>query len=539
MGDVIKCDHCDHRFSTAQFENHAGDFTSRNPYKTIFVVESGKCLHDYRYCMYCHTTETPIWRQGPYGERTLCDSCGLRWERKEIDDNVFSRIIDSSKGNECRIKTEGAPAPPTIGSGDEHAPNVRFVKKIPITEFTLEMFQEYVLEKREPIVLTNALEKLNKEIWTFEHLLQKHPDTEVTVRYMQLDKNDQSQFETVKDSNKKMDWFIHNVQNENNQQDPDFDTECVSKGRTSVMYAKDFSFGEKVPEWLKDLKPILPNFITPGGPHDLMSYLDQPARPIVWMAYMGKEGSRTPLHLDKVASIAINLHTIGEGTKLWWLLDPATRDQLEQKITDYGGCFWRDSFWMSPSELEATGFPMWFHEQQRGEMMIVPPMVPHTVINSGPLSVAVAANILNDYVVQESWQREQVNRTIGRSSIYRLKPTIFHAVKTLVEKDTLEPHELVRLRRILPVWQEMLDQEKTDENPSELEDDWFICDGCGTDIFNKRFHCGSCKAGNYDLCVQCYNQFGKEHYHKPMQLFEKYPKQLLLDLLNKAQAKIA
>lgn len=83
----------------------------------------------------------------------------------------------------------------------------------------------------------------------------------------------------------------------------------------------------------------------------MMGYLPDPIRPIVWMAYdvvvvlllhpsflplllffhpfflianvfifisilysyIGADGTRTPLHLDKLATIAINLYACGEG----------------------------------------------------------------------------------------------------------------------------------------------------------------------------------------------------------------------------------
>lgn len=96
---------------------------------------------------------------------------------------------------------------------------------------------------------------------------------------------------------------------------------------------------------------------------------------------MGIGGTRTPLHVDKIASVAFNLLAIGEGTKEWWLLDHSAIPQLEGELKKHGGTLWKDKFWMAPYELELTGIPMWYHEQKKGEMVIVPPSVPHTVIN--------------------------------------------------------------------------------------------------------------------------------------------------------------
>lgn len=55
-------------------------------------------------------------------------------------------------------------------------------------------------------------------------------------------------------------------------------------------------------------------------------------QPVVWMAYMGCEGTRTPLHIDKVGSIAFNLHAFGPGIKKWWLIRHTESSKLEEAI---------------------------------------------------------------------------------------------------------------------------------------------------------------------------------------------------------------
>ncbi|ORE15371.1 SET domain-containing protein [Rhizopus microsporus] len=34
-------------------------------------------------CTDCHTVDTPQWRRGPHGYRTLCNACGLRWAKQQ------------------------------------------------------------------------------------------------------------------------------------------------------------------------------------------------------------------------------------------------------------------------------------------------------------------------------------------------------------------------------------------------------------------------------------------------------------------------
>jgi len=34
-------------------------------------------------CVTCGTSDTPLWRKGPSGERTSCNACGIRWKREQ------------------------------------------------------------------------------------------------------------------------------------------------------------------------------------------------------------------------------------------------------------------------------------------------------------------------------------------------------------------------------------------------------------------------------------------------------------------------
>jgi hypothetical protein len=34
-------------------------------------------------CSDCGTLDSPEWRKGPKGPKTLCNACGLRWAKKE------------------------------------------------------------------------------------------------------------------------------------------------------------------------------------------------------------------------------------------------------------------------------------------------------------------------------------------------------------------------------------------------------------------------------------------------------------------------
>ncbi|CAN6197393.1 unnamed protein product [Urochloa humidicola] len=36
-------------------------------------------------CTHCHTSKTSLWRSGPFGRKSLCNACGLRYRRKGLE----------------------------------------------------------------------------------------------------------------------------------------------------------------------------------------------------------------------------------------------------------------------------------------------------------------------------------------------------------------------------------------------------------------------------------------------------------------------
>uniref|UniRef100_A0A6T5W2Z0 GATA-type domain-containing protein n=1 Tax=Erythrolobus australicus TaxID=1077150 RepID=A0A6T5W2Z0_9RHOD len=43
-------------------------------------------------CSHCGTSDTPLWRLGPQGAKTLCNACGLRWRKtgRFVDDDAHA-----------------------------------------------------------------------------------------------------------------------------------------------------------------------------------------------------------------------------------------------------------------------------------------------------------------------------------------------------------------------------------------------------------------------------------------------------------------
>jgi uncharacterized Zn finger protein (UPF0148 family) len=67
------------------------------------IFQSKKVLVEpERVCTQCGSTDTPLWRRGPHGPKTMCNRCGIRWKRKE--DKKAGK-----KPNSNKKKKENAP----------------------------------------------------------------------------------------------------------------------------------------------------------------------------------------------------------------------------------------------------------------------------------------------------------------------------------------------------------------------------------------------------------------------------------------------
>ncbi|CAN4093012.1 unnamed protein product [Withania somnifera] len=52
-------------------------------------------------CSGCHTTRTPLWRSGPTGPKSLCNACGIKYNKKR------RQILGLDKGEKKRKISEG------------------------------------------------------------------------------------------------------------------------------------------------------------------------------------------------------------------------------------------------------------------------------------------------------------------------------------------------------------------------------------------------------------------------------------------------
>eukprot|EP00798_Chlamydomonas_sp_ICE-L_P007529 gene7529-678_t len=81
------------------------------------------------WCTHCNTAKTPQWREGPLGPKTLCNACGVRWQRSgKLDAPVMAKQLggsgpDTHKRARKASRASGAAASSAPPGGCEYLPN--------------------------------------------------------------------------------------------------------------------------------------------------------------------------------------------------------------------------------------------------------------------------------------------------------------------------------------------------------------------------------------------------------------------------------
>lgn len=406
---------------------------------------------------------------------------------------------------------QGAPKRHCVAQGDEQA-KLCFVnaQRVPIEEFTDELFEQVVLKDRLPLIVTGMDRKMNRKLWDllekvkgkdFSESHVKQVGASMVLRVQGVNPLDHDDYVVLDEmSGCTPAYFLQQVLwgGRHGSFLPPYRPSSTSR---CVLYCKDWSFNKLEPLWEKDLLRILPSRLVPGNPCDLLRGLRGDQRVEVLMAYLGGEGTRTPLHLDKCGSVAFNLAVWSEepasSFKQWWLVHPSDTPALEVALKRKFGpeaTLVDDSHWVDFLQLPNTGFqrPVTVVEQRVGDMVLVPPNSPHCVMNRGGVTFAVAANVIDCLVLSEVLETEAKNRSLQSSSVYRIKVAVWGLMMLQTKEGRVDP-------ALVHAAQSIYEEEKTTVEKAEkvLQKastgqlghakqymGTVTCDRCKGDIFN-------------------------------------------------------
>ncbi|KAK1408928.1 hypothetical protein QVD17_41090 [Tagetes erecta] len=76
-----------------------------DPNDKELVEEATESSNEKKCCTDCRTTKTPLWRGGPAGPKSLCNACGIKYNKKRraqmkgFDKNGSRSVVKSMKRN--------------------------------------------------------------------------------------------------------------------------------------------------------------------------------------------------------------------------------------------------------------------------------------------------------------------------------------------------------------------------------------------------------------------------------------------------------
>ncbi|KAJ7709768.1 hypothetical protein B0H17DRAFT_237638 [Mycena rosella] len=327
----------------------------------------------------------------------------------------------------------------------------------------------------------------------------------------------------------------------------------ATPGESERLYGKDVPCP---PEWNQFLHSggVVPPFLSPDGPENLLNNLPKADQPETLMCYLGVGDTFTPCHKDLCASSGHNLmcYTENGGSSFWFMTATSSANAAAEYFTkNLKEQLDHETHVITVEQLAKAPFKVYVTEQKLGDLVLVPPRSSHQVVNAGGMTIKTSwSRITLDGLSLALRYELPLYRRVCRSEIYRIKSTIYHtllqtirtgsnllgkqpktnatpgsrnAIASTSQKDL--PDTLLRL---LLLFDSILIDEYSEETssmqtltpavsqPSEMdaEDDaigQLTCDFCGCDVFQSFFECRACVDGGtadpgagFILCSGCY-----------------------------------
>ena len=79
-------------------------------------------------CLHCSATETPLWRNGPEGPKTLCNACGVKWTKGKLPSG------NTPKENGTTLRENGTAQESSEDAGVRETTTKRQVQPVQTTD---------------------------------------------------------------------------------------------------------------------------------------------------------------------------------------------------------------------------------------------------------------------------------------------------------------------------------------------------------------------------------------------------------------------
>ncbi|KAF9984703.1 hypothetical protein BGZ65_012826 [Modicella reniformis] len=162
------------------------------------------------------------------------------------------------------------------------------------------------------------------------------------------------------------------------------------------------------------------------------------------MAYIGQNGTWTPAHIDHCGAIGHNIMICDDdGSSVWFIVSNKDMDKFEELCRSLGREPQYENSLLSVDDLSRANFPIYVAEQKTGDLVLIPSLSYHQVVNLGNSTIKVA------------WNR------ITASSARRALDTVLRRYRKINNPELFKIRSIIK--NSLTAWTSLLNQQS--ENP--------------------------------------------------------------------------
>jgi len=211
------------------------------------------------------------------------------------------------------------------------------------------------------------------------------------------------------------------------------------------------------------------------------------------MNYIGHSYTRTPAHLDICGSLGHNFMVNADPNAhaYWFCAKGSDLQNVEQ--------FWdanseaplrSEHEFMDLSILTKATFPIFVVKQRPGDLVIVPPLAVHQVINMNGRSIKVAWNRIVPRCLDAALSEIMVYHAINKPEVYKVRAMVYYALKNRVENSANVSKE--DFLNILTAYKRVYHNEKAPkdeffEKYPANDAHMVTCNNCRGDLFNRCY----------------------------------------------------
>jgi len=328
-------------------------------------------------------------------------------------------------------------------------PNFKSTERQDYHSIKSDFIQDHVIKKGVPLVISKTTSDWNTEIFTPTWIKEHYSNLEITVRidgnlkntehwtvgkyidYLNRLNNSNSSNSNSNNNN----ISSSNTSNNNNSNSSIYgsNNNINNNGNpnSSFYYRKDIPCP---PEWNDFIDNKIHTFLREKGEGDLVSDLPNYLQPS--STHMGIDGGDywSPGHREVAGSVGYNLMVYNGGvSKTFWFCTSSQDIVAAEK-------FWKEKnnavidndakqMFISLEELSRASFPIYFIEQNAGDLVILPPGSIYQYFNYGGQSLKLTWNRMAvDHLEQSYKSIIPMYRTIRKKQHFPVKSMIYHSL---------------------------------------------------------------------------------------------------------------